>query len=68
MIQQSQKTPQPVQMLTRAEPQTPAPDNQPVYFFDGDFRTWGQAKQRAQFNGAVNIYLAKSTSTYLRAL
>ena len=68
MTQQSQKTPQPVQMLTKDDPPTPAPDNQPVYFFDGNFRTWGQAKQRAQFNGAVNIYLARSTSTYLRAL
>ncbi len=32
--------------------------NQPVFFFDGDFRTWGQVEQRAQLNRAFAAHLA----------
>ncbi len=31
--------------------------HQPVFFFDGDFRTWAQAEQRAQLNRAIAHHL-----------
>lgn len=31
---------------------------EPVFFFDGDFRTWGQVVQRARLNQALISYAA----------
>ena len=31
----------------------PGKANEPVYFFDGDFRTWAQVERRAQLNMAM---------------
>jgi hypothetical protein len=33
---------------------------QPVFFFDGDFRTWDQVARRAQINMAFAAYLART--------
>jgi len=32
-------------------------ESQPIFFFDGDFRTWGEVSQRAQINMAMAAYL-----------
>ena len=34
------------------------PGPEPVFFFDGDFRTWAQVQQRAQLNRAIATQLA----------
>ncbi len=38
---------------------SPSPGNQPIFFFDGDFWTWGLVEQRAQLNRAIATHLAK---------
>ena len=35
------------------------PGIEPVFFFDGGFRTWGQVEQRAQLNKAIATHIAK---------
>ncbi len=43
------------------------PGVEPIFFFDGDFRTWGQAcsepaepiEQRARLNSAIASYIAR---------
>ena len=32
----------------------------PVFFFDGDFRTWNQVEQRAQLNRAIATLIARN--------
>ena len=32
-------------------------EREPVFFFDGDFRTWAQVQQRAQLNKAIAIHM-----------
>ena len=49
------------QQLHQVESRVQTPAQQPVYFFDGDFRTWGQVVQRAQVNIGIAAYLAKHT-------
>ena len=45
-----------------AGPRASAPNaaNQPIFFFDGDFRTWGQVEQRAQLNRAIAAHVSSS--------
>ncbi len=31
---------------------------EPVFFFDGDFRTWAQVEHRAKLNMAIATYVA----------
>ncbi len=31
---------------------------QPVFFFDGEFRTWGQVEQWAKLNAAIERYIS----------
>lgn len=31
---------------------------QPIFFYDGEFRTWGQVEQRARLNTAIRKYLS----------
>ena len=33
------------------------PGNEPIFFFDGDFRTWTQVQQRVQLNKAIAIHM-----------
>jgi len=49
MMQETQNTPYPKT--------TPVKD-QPVFFFDGEFRTWGQVEQRAKLNAAIERYIS----------
>ncbi|MCI0437906.1 MAG: hypothetical protein L0177_02105 [Chloroflexi bacterium] len=35
------------------------PSSEPIFFFDGDFRTWGQVEQRARLNSAIASYIAR---------
>ncbi|MDP6420304.1 MAG: hypothetical protein QF477_15155 [SAR202 cluster bacterium] len=41
------------QQIQRRAIGTLSPDRQPIFFFDGDFRTWDEVKGRAQLNAAV---------------
>ena len=45
----------------RASPtnQTSSPGQQPVFFYDGGFRTWAQVEHRAQLNQTI----ARMTTT-----
>ena len=36
--------------------------SQPIFFFDGDFRTWGQVEQRARVNQAIVVELSRYRS------
>ena len=33
--------------------QPPGSNQQPVFFYDGDFRTWAQVEHRAQLNQTI---------------
>ena len=35
------------------------PSSEPVFFFDGDFRTWAQVEKRAQLNRAIAAHIAE---------
>ena len=35
------------------------PGQQPVFFYDGDFRTWPQMERRVQLNTAIAAYVAR---------
>ncbi len=35
------------------------PGAEPIFFFDGDFRSWAQAEQRARLNSAIASYIAR---------
>ena len=32
-------------------------ESEPIFFFDGDFRTWAQVQQRAQLNKAIAMHM-----------
>ena len=34
-------------------------ESQPVFFFDGDFRTWSQVERRARLNSAIASQIFK---------
>ena len=35
------------------------PGQLPVFFYDGDFRTWPQLERRVQLNTAIAAYIAR---------
>jgi hypothetical protein len=35
------------------------PGSEPLFYFDGDFRTWDQVQRRAQLNRAIAAHLAR---------
>ena len=37
--------------------------DEPVYWFDGDFRTWEQVKQRVQLNRAIAAHISSYPRT-----
>ena len=49
MMQETQNTPY---------PKTTPVKGQPIFFFDGEFRTWGQVEQRAKLNAAIERYIS----------
>ena len=53
MIQQIEKTHRWTDDLRKREALTRKETSEPVFFFDGDFRTWGQVQFRAQLNMAL---------------
>ena len=38
-----------------------SPANTPIFFYDGDFRTWTQIEQRAQLNMAIASIVSKNS-------
>ena len=60
MTQQIQKTYEWVDLLDQDEDTIQEIDSQPIFFFDGDFRTWRQVEQRVQFNWAIAVYATKT--------
>ncbi len=36
------------------------PGLQPLFYFDGGFRTWAEVKSRAQLNQAIAVRLARA--------
>ena len=51
-----------MKQITQQSPQSGTADNpgsEPVFFFDGDFRTWGQVERRAQLNKAIAAQLSQ---------
>ena len=63
MTQQIQKTHRWAETVLQGRASTPHPANQPIFFFDGEFRTWGQVEQRAQLNRAIAAHISSSQST-----
>ena len=53
MIQPNEKTHRWTDDLRRREALIRKETSEPVFFFDGDFRTWGQVQFRAQLNLAL---------------
>ena len=49
MMQETQNTPY---------PKTTSIKGQPIFFFDGEFRTWCQVEQRAKLNAAIERYIS----------
>ena len=60
MTQQIQKTHRWAETVLQGRTSTPNAANQPIFFFDGDFRTWGQMEQRAQLNRAIAAQISSS--------
>ncbi len=60
MTQQIQKTHRWTERVRQGNPLTPNPANQPIFFFDGEFRTSGQVEQRAQLNRAIAAHISSS--------
>ena len=65
MTQQIQKSHRWAEQIDRREAAPERPAGQPIFFFDGDFRTWGQVQQRAQLNLAFAARLGKSSGLAL---
>ena len=65
MTQQVRETDRWVEQMGQREAQAESRASQPVFFFDGDFRTWGQVQQRAQLNMALAAQLGKSSGPAL---
>lgn len=42
------------------------PPKQPVFYFDGKFRTWEQAQQRAVLNQAIAVWSGISLPNFQR--
>ena len=59
MTQQVQKSHRWSGQLRQREAVAQRPGSQAVFFFDGDFRTWGQVQLRAQLNMAFAAQAAK---------
>ncbi len=60
MTTQIQKTHRWAERISRSESASPSPGDQPVFFFDGEFRTWGQVERRAQLNRAIAAHISSS--------
>lgn len=60
MTTQIQKTHRWAERIGRSGAVTPNPSDQPVFFFDGEFRTWGQVERRAQLNRAIAAHISSS--------
>ena len=60
MTQQNQKTHRWAERVRQGRGPTPNAANQPMFFFDGEFRTWGQVEQRAQLNRAIAAHISSS--------
>ena len=56
MTQQIEKTHRFAERIRRDEAPTQE-ESKPIFFFDGDFRTWGEVSQRAEINMAIAAYL-----------
>ena len=61
MIQQIEKTHRWTDDLRRREAPIRKETSEPVFFFDGDFRTWGQV----QFTVLLNLALAQRDGSAL---
>ena len=47
----------------RGDEASPRGANEQIFFFDGDFRTWGQVEQRALVNVAIAVELSRPRSS-----
>lgn len=62
MTWQTHKPDGPAGLLLRRGAAAPAPGDQPIFFFDGDFRTWAQVERRARLNRAIADHVANHRS------
>ncbi len=60
MTTQIHKTHRWAERISRREAAAPNQGDQPVFFFDGEFRTWGQVEQRAQLKRAIAAHISSS--------
>ncbi len=45
--------------VSQSEASALNPGRQPIFFFDGDFRTWDQVQRRAQLNRAIIAHISR---------
>ena len=62
MTQQLQETLSPTNVLAQIGSPAQRQRSQPVFFFDGEFRTMQQLEHRAQLNRAIAAYIFAGTS------
>ena len=58
MTQSIQKTHHWAEGVRQGNASKPDAAHQPIFFFDGDFRTWGQVEQRVRLNRAIEVQLS----------
>ena len=44
-------------MISHSPTNQTSPATTPIFFYDGDFRTWKQVERRAQLNKAIATYV-----------
>ena len=59
MTQQTPQTPGRLAVLSNIDLSAQRPEQQPVFFYDGDFRTWPQVERRARLNAAIAAYVTR---------
>ena len=59
MTQQLQTTYGGLEPLQERNAMVSRSGSQPIFFFDGDFRTWGQVQQRSQLNAALHAIIRR---------
>ena len=56
MMQEAKEIPVGPGFLSLPDTEPQRPEGQPIFFFDGDFRTWDQVIRRAEINKAIAAF------------
>ena len=53
------KPPDRLALVSTIDLSAPRPGQGPMFFYDGDFRTWPQLERRARLNTAIAAYVTR---------